>query len=167
MQPLIRIVDRGMRALLASLMAAMVVDVTWQVISRFILRDPSSVTEEIARFLLIWIGLLGSAWAYRRNIHLGIDILTTRLTGRKRFYSLLFTHAAALIFALSVMVIGGGRLVALTLELGQVSAALGIRMGVVYLAVPLSGALISLYAAGFLIETIRTSAATPDAGEPG
>jgi len=162
---LIRIVDRLLSGLLALLMAAMVLDVTWQVFSRFILRDPSSVTEEIARFLLIWIGLLGAAWAYRRKSHLGIDILTGRLTGRARAASRVFPHACALVFAAGVMGIGGWRLVRLTLDLNQVSASLGIPMGGVYLAVPMSGVLIGLYAAGFIVEAARESSesgAPPD-----
>lgn len=63
-------------------------------------------------------------------------------------------HLAALavaIFALAVMVAGGVNLVMLTLELEQVSAALGIPMGLVYLALPLSGLLIAFYALGDIV----------------
>ncbi|MGJ8675406.1 MAG: TRAP transporter small permease, partial [Pseudoalteromonas sp.] len=44
-------------------MVAIVAVVCWQVFSRFIMRSPSSYTEELARFLLIWIGVLGAAYA--------------------------------------------------------------------------------------------------------
>jgi TRAP-type C4-dicarboxylate transport system permease small subunit len=158
------IVDRTLKILLEVLMAAMVLDVTWQVVSRYLLRDPSSVTEEIARFLLIWIGLLGAAWAFRRRSHLGIDILTVRLKGRKRAAARVFTYAASIFFALLVMGIGGIRLVALTLELDQVSAALGLRMGYIYLAVPLSGLLIVFYAAAFILETVKDPEESRPAG---
>ena len=70
--------------ILIVLMAAMVLDVTWQVFTRFILRDPSSFTEELARFLLIWIGVLGAAYALKTKAHLGIDILTYKLKGVKK-----------------------------------------------------------------------------------
>ncbi len=56
-------VDFALEWLLVALMSLMVVNVLWQVATRFLLNDPSSFTEEIARYLLIWVGLLGSAYA--------------------------------------------------------------------------------------------------------
>ena len=50
------------------------------------------------------------------------------------------------VFAVSVLLVGGLRLVQFTLSLGQTSAALGVRIGYVYLALPLSGALITWFA---------------------
>ena len=52
--------------------------------ARFILKDPSSFTEELAGFLLIWIGLLGASYALYTRAHLGIDILTAKLKGTNR-----------------------------------------------------------------------------------
>jgi TRAP-type C4-dicarboxylate transport system permease small subunit len=49
------------------------------------------------------------------------------------------------IFAVAVMVVGGGQLVLLTYQLHQMSAALGIRISWIYLALPLSGLLIAFY----------------------
>ncbi|NIX00358.1 MAG: TRAP transporter small permease subunit, partial [Phycisphaerae bacterium] len=54
-------------------MGVLVIDVTWQVITRFVLKNPSSWTEELATYLLIWVGLLGAAVALHRGAHLGID----------------------------------------------------------------------------------------------
>ena len=59
------------------LMSVMVIDVSWQVASRFVFRAPSSFTEELAGFLLIWIGLLGAAYGFPTRAHLGIDLLVT------------------------------------------------------------------------------------------
>ena len=78
-------IDKALAAVLTSLMAGMVMAVTWQVFTRFILPRPSSVTEELARFLLIWIGVLGAAYALRTKSHLGIDVLAGRLTGFRRY----------------------------------------------------------------------------------
>ena len=44
------------------------------------------------------------------------------------------------------MVYGGSELVSLTLELEQISAALGVKMGLIYSVLPLSGGLIIAYA---------------------
>ncbi|MDZ7386733.1 MAG: TRAP transporter small permease subunit, partial [candidate division KSB1 bacterium] len=56
-----------------------------------------------------------------------------------------------LAFAFFVMVVGGIRLVRLTFILRQVSAALGIPIGYVYIVVPLSGVLIIYFALYFII----------------
>ena len=58
-----KIIDKGLELSLIFLMAFLVVDVLWQVLSRYILVSPSSVTDELAGYLLIWVGLLGAATA--------------------------------------------------------------------------------------------------------
>ena len=132
-------------------MAVSVVNVLWQVFTRFVLSDPSSYTEELARYLLIWIGLLGAAYASARLLHLAIDLLPRRLSGTPGIVVDLAVSTCVLAFAVAVLFVGGLRLVALTLSLGQTSAALGIPIGWVYLVLPLSGLLI----AGFALRDIR------------
>ncbi len=150
LKKLVQWIDRIMAIVLEGLMAFMVLDVTWQVLSRFAIRHPSPYTEEIARFLLIWIGLLGASYAYRQMMHLGVDVLVQKLSGNNRLWADAVVHSFVLLFAAFVMVWGGFRLVLLTLELDQISAALQIKMGYVYLVIPLSGLLISFYAILFL-----------------
>jgi TRAP-type C4-dicarboxylate transport system permease small subunit len=142
---MIGFLDRMLKVLVASCMALMVVVVTWQVVSRYALGDPSQWSEEVARMLLIWVGLLGGVFAYRENAHLGIDLLHQKVgaTGKRRLE--MITHISCGLFALSVLVIGGGSLVQLTWELKQTTAALGIPMAWVYAVLPLSGALIVFY----------------------
>jgi TRAP-type C4-dicarboxylate transport system permease small subunit len=140
---------------LVLLMVAMVLDVCWQVFTRFILNHPSSFTEELAGFFLIWIGLLGGSYAFHTKAHLGIDVLTYRLTGTRRRVVDVLINAFVLIFAVLVMGLGGLNLVRLTLALKQVSPALGIPMGYVYTVIPLSGTLLALYAVGFIQDAVR------------
>ncbi len=156
MRQLTRTIDKGLAVFLEILMAAMVLTVTWQVISRFILKAPSSYTEELARFLLIWIGILGSGYALRTKAHLGIDILPKYLQGYKRKMLEVFVYFLVILFAFFVLIIGGLRLVDLTFSLKQTSAAMGIPMGYVYLVLPLSGLLMVYYALAFIIEIIKT-----------
>lgn len=136
---------------IALLMALIVIDVSWQVVTRFIMGDPSSYTEELARFLLMWIGLLGAAYAYRRHSHLSLDILRHKLPAHRRLWANRLIHLVSLSFALVAMVYGGLQLVSLTLSLSQTSAALQIPIGYVYVCIPLSGLLISWFAVDNLI----------------
>jgi TRAP-type C4-dicarboxylate transport system permease small subunit len=146
-----KVVDRALGWVLAALMGVAVVNVLWQVFTRFVLADPSSFTDELARYLLIWIGLLGASYAAGRQMHLAIDLLPTKLTGFPRFYLGVLIEACIFLFALSVLVIGGIHLVVLTLMLGQTSAALHVPLGYVYLALPLSGLLMMFYSVGAVV----------------
>lgn len=146
MQSLLKKMDRLLEVILMILMATIVIDVSWQVLSRFIVGNPSSVTEEIARFLLVWIGLLGAAYAYRKHSHLGLDILTEKMSPARKHLAEIFSQVMSFIFAAWVMVYGGISLVKLQLDLGQTSAALEINMGYVYSVIPIAGVLICIYA---------------------
>ena len=67
--------NRVLEVFLVILMSVLVIDVLWQVFSRYLLSSPSSFTDELAGFLLIWVGLLGAAYVAGRKEHLAIDIL--------------------------------------------------------------------------------------------
>ncbi|MBN1421449.1 MAG: TRAP transporter small permease [Planctomycetes bacterium] len=127
-------------------MGISVVNVVWQVFTRYVLRNPSSYTEELARYLLIWIGLLGAAYATGRGMHLAIDLVPSHLRGAARRRLEMAIGLLVLAFALGGMVYGGSRLVWITLYLHQTSAALRIPLGCVYLAIPLAGLLMAFYA---------------------
>jgi TRAP-type C4-dicarboxylate transport system permease small subunit len=152
MNTLVKWVDTTLKWGLVLLMLAMVIDVSWQVMSRYLLQKPSSYTEEIARFLLIWISFLGASYAYRQQQHLGIDLLTAKLEGNKKRWASLFSYGVCGVFALLVLSYGGSQLVLLTLELQQVSGALGLPMFYIYSVIPLSGFLMLFYSAYFICQ---------------
>ena len=156
-------VDRWLGWVLVVLMGAAVLNVLWQVFTRFILGNPSAFTDELARYLLVWVGLLGAAYAGGKRMHLAIDLLPSRLTGRAHHALGLFIEACVFAFALFVMVVGGLQLVSLTLLLGQTSAALRLPLGLVYLVLPLSGGLLMFYAGLFMTEHFRMMQGRPPA----
>lgn len=149
------LVDKILSWVVVLLMAVITVNVLWQVFSRFVLQDPSSFTEELARYMLIWIGILGASYVAGQKLHLAIDLLSTKLTGKSNSVLEIFIQVCIFVFSLFVMVIGGIRLVSITLQLNQISAALQIHLGYVYLVLPLSGILMMFYSAYFVIEEIN------------
>lgn len=142
---MLSILDRALRLALIVLMGAMVLAVTWQVVSRYLLASPSSWTEEFARYDLIWIGMLGTAYAFRTQVHIGLDLLPRKLKGRRARLLQWFTLLVIIIFAVAVLVIGGGNLMLLTWQLRQTSAALGLPIAAVYSVIPLTGVLVTIY----------------------
>lgn len=140
-----QILDKTLGSILVFLMAVMVVAVSWQVFSRYILQSSSSFTEEIARFLLIWIGILGAAYVSGQQQHLSIDIIGPKLSPKKRMRLKIGINLLIILFCASVLVVGGSNLVYLNYLLGQTSAALNIPLGAVYVVIPLSGLLVITY----------------------
>jgi TRAP-type C4-dicarboxylate transport system permease small subunit len=146
MRTLRGIADKGIGVLLAALMAIAVLNVLWQVFTRFVLRDSSSFTEEAARYLLVWISVIGASYAVGGRMHLAIDLLPNAVAGRRGgIIVALMIDACVGLFAVLVLIIGGLMLVATTVSRGETSPALGITVGYVYAALPLAGAIMIFY----------------------
>ena len=92
--------DQFIQFTIAILMGVMVLNVTWQVVSRYLLRDPSSFTDELARYSMIWLGLLGAAYVSGKQGHLAIDVLVEKIQGKKLFYLQLFIHGMVIFLEL-------------------------------------------------------------------
>jgi len=137
--------DKWIGNFLVVLMALMVLNVTWQVVSRYVFQSPSSFTDELSRYMLIWVGMLGAAYVAGKNEHLAIDILLTKLKEKAQDKLMILINCCVLIFALVVMVIGGSNLVYLTFVLEQRSAVLQIPLAYIYAIIPFSGLLVIYY----------------------
>ena len=146
---------RALEGALGLAMAVLVLAVVWQVVSRFVINRPSSWTEELARALMIGVSFLGAAVAYARGGHLGVDYFVNRLSAPSRRVVTAAAHLAVAFFALVVMVYGGALLVGRVLALGQLTPALGLHVGHLYLPVPIGGGFIALFALEFAWESMR------------
>lgn len=136
-------IDAITKYLLAALMAILVVDVIWQVFSRYILQSPSTFTDELSRFLLIWVSLLGAAYASGQKMHLAIDLLPSKLNEDNNRRLKIGITTLIICFVTAVMIIGGSMLSYITFS--QPSPTLDIPMGLVYSIMPISGILILYY----------------------
>lgn len=138
-------IDKVLANALVVIMAVMVLNVLWQVFSRFLLGAPSSFTDELARYLLIWIGILGAAYVSGQNLHVAIDVLPKRFSERTQKRLKLIVSWLIILFSLCAFVIGGSRLVYIVYLLDQNSPALQVPLSLVYLVIPISGILIIYY----------------------
>ncbi|WP_417839946.1 TRAP transporter small permease [Tritonibacter scottomollicae] len=154
-----------LKAVITTIFVVLVACVSWQVISRYVLGTPSTVTDELARFLFMWLALIGGAYTLGLRRHLAIDLLTQQLSGRARTVSEAFVLFAIAGFAAFVMIRGGSQLVLKTMASGQVTPALQLPMGLVYGAIPFAGAIILFYCAIFAFELWRDGPSTPELGE--
>lgn len=158
MNRFILIMDKILSTLCVVLSSFLVCCVVWQVMSRYILNAPSTYTDEIARFLFIWVGLVGAAYALGKKKHLAIDLLSIKLENSPINQSRLFLviNLISIAFSAIIMCYGGMNLVLDTFSNGQISPVLGIQMGLVYFAIPLSGFFMLIYLIRDVYENLKT-----------
>jgi TRAP-type C4-dicarboxylate transport system permease small subunit len=148
--------NKVLELFLVILMSVLVLDVLWQVISRYILSSPSSFTDELAGFLLIWVGVLGAAYVAGRKEHLAIDILVQKSPPARQRLLLHIIYSLIFLFALSVMVTGGSVLMYTRFALQVKSAALELPLGYVYVVLPISGLIIMYYEVVHILQLRRS-----------
>lgn len=139
------LLDKWLGRLLVLLMVLMTLDVLWGVFTRYVMGSQASWSEELARYLMIWVALLGAAFASGQGAHLAIDLLKPRLGQKQQRRVNFLISILVCAFAFTVLVIGGGRLMYVTHKLGQMSPALEIPKSYVYVVIPIAGILIILY----------------------
>lgn len=157
------VIERVLGAAVALVVAVLVVDVLWGVVTRFVLGDPSTWTEEVATLLLMWVTFLGAVVGFSRHEHLGLDYFTKKLHPDAEKAMKVLAQLVVLAFAAIVLVKGGEVLVRRTLAEGQLTPALQIKMGYVYLVTPLAGVAIVLVSVLNIVETLyeKPTEATP------
>lgn len=150
--------SRTLEYILIFFMAMMVFSVVWQVFTRFILNDPSVFTDELSRYLLIWIGILGGAYTFSIKRHLALELLITRLNARNQHVLNIVINCLVFLFAAVALVYGGWIFMMSTLHHNQLSPGLAIAgnhlpIGYVYAVAPLSGVIICYCA---LIDIVKS-----------
>ncbi|MBW3467988.1 TRAP transporter small permease [Arthrospiribacter ruber] len=150
------IIDKSVSMALILLMGAMVLNVTWQVLSRYVVQTPSSFTDELSRYMLIWLGMLGAAYVAGKDQHLAIDILPQKLEGKSKVRLIVFINLIVMAFAFIAMVLGGSNLVYITYILEQKSATLQVPLAYIYIIIPVSGILVMYYNFYQIFITLKT-----------
>ena len=145
MKTMIDIVYKGLERIISYLvlvlLSLMVIIVFANVVSRYYLHFSLAWSEEVARFMLVWLVFLGSFLAYVNDEHLGLDILV------KKFPPLLRKSVAIgvnllVIFALYAVMEGGYLMMIANFD--WLSSAAEIPQGYVYLIIPVSCGLMIL-----------------------
>lgn len=159
---------KALDAVLIVAVGLLVLDVVWGVFTRYAMGAQAKWTEELARFLLVWVALLGGAVAFGTKGHLGVDFFVGKFHPDARKLMAIVGHVIVLFFAGAVFLYGGIRVVADALAMEQMTPALGWKMGHVYLALPIAGVFMILFTVENLLEAIATPAvALQEAEEPG
>ncbi|MDO5453923.1 MAG: TRAP transporter small permease [Corynebacterium sp.] len=131
-------------AVSVTLFTVLVATTTWQVVSRQILNEPSTWSEELARLLFVWLSFLGSAFLFGERGHIAVDFLARKLPFAGQRVAQIFVQAMVLLFALVGLVWGGYLAASIAWE--QNLTALPFTIGWVYLVIPIAGVFIAIFA---------------------
>ena len=148
-----KIIDKIIEILCTLIMGYMVIDVCWMVIARFVLKNPSTTSEEVLRYLLVWTTMVGGAYAYGRRKHLAITMLTKKLSPSGQKVLDIYVQLVVIVFCIIVMIMGDLRLVETTFN--QISSALHLPMPYVYASILVGGVLIVFYSIIFILEDLK------------
>lgn len=139
------ILDKLILSVSSFALILLVITVTWQVFSRYVLNDPSSWTDELARYTMVWLGLLGASYLFGIKGHLAITLLDGYLKGKAHLALHLLINLISASFVSLAMLKGGLALMGRTTT--QLSPALQLPMSTVYLILPISAVIILFYIA--------------------
>jgi TRAP-type C4-dicarboxylate transport system permease small subunit len=152
-----RLLVKALEGFLSAAFIVLTLDVLWGVFSRYVVGEQSRWTEELAIYLLVWISLLGAAVTYAERGHLGVDYFVAKMDPAAQKVAAISIELLVSSFALFALVLGGFTLVEKTLVSGQMSPALDIKMGYVYLAAPISGVFFLAFSVEHLLEIFKGS----------
>jgi len=144
--------DSFLEILLVLIFISMFVIALIQVFTRFVLNDPASWTEELARYLMVWMAFIGAGVGLKYGLHMSLDIITERITGRASFILQLLSVIFIMICGL-LIVVYGNRLTAIGRE--RISMALFFSMDKVFVIIPISGCIIVLNSAENLWRVLK------------
>jgi TRAP-type C4-dicarboxylate transport system permease small subunit len=106
-----------------------------QVVMRYVFRSPFVWSEELARYLLIWLSMMGTSLAVRESRHISVDFLPVFLGPRTYALFATIAHIGNLIFCV-LMIWYAVPIIIRLAGIGQLSPSLGIPMWLIYAAVP-------------------------------
>ncbi|WP_036489380.1 TRAP transporter small permease [Pseudovibrio exalbescens] len=135
-----RTLERALAVITSVMLVILVGLAVWQVFTRYVLQQPALFTEELLRFSMIWMALLGSAYAFGIKQHLALTYFRDALTGWRRKAIVLFNNLVVLFFAYFILFLGGMRAVDSTMT--QFSPIMRLAMGQVYLILPITAVLV-------------------------
>lgn len=159
LQRIEHVIDAALRPVVFAGMAALIGVITLQIVSR-VFFQAVGWTEEVARFLLVWITFLGATLAFQRGRHIAVTFVVEALPAPLQRVARIAAVLVALGFMIALMVIGYRYM---QVQSFQKSASLRLSMTWVYAVIPLCSALMAWYA---LVDLVGLIVRGSTDGEP-
>ncbi len=157
--------DKTIEVFACVIMTMMVLVACWQVISRYVFNDPSTFSEELLRFSLVWLSVIGLAYVAGKTEHISLTLFLDKFPRNLVKYWNMLIQIVFILFAVYIMIIGGWKVSSNAMM--QVSPVLQLSMGKVYYALPLSGVLIIVYSLMNIVDLLKPQRINLIGGEKG
>lgn len=152
MQNCCRRLNTGIEYLLFTIGFSMALLVAAQVFYRYVLNNSLFWSEELARYMLVWISFLGATTAYYKGLHPGVDFIVSRLSAAQQRWTATLVHLVSISLFLTITVAGFQFAYFIR---HQISPALGIEKWVILAVIPISGIILTGYALTALACTVK------------
>lgn len=116
---------------------------TYQISARYILKDPSTISEELISYSFAWMSMFAASYVFGKRDHMRMVFFVEKFSKKEQLYIGILSEIVILLFAFGVLVCGGKAITELTMT--QISPALRISMGYVYSVLPTCGVITSIY----------------------
>lgn len=151
MKSLAQLVGKALEALCVFILAAMSILVFVNVVLRYGFNSSISVTEEVSRYMFVWLAFLGAVLAFSENQHVSVTVLTDKLSPVGRSLLRLVTDAAMLFCCYLII---DGSWIQFQLNLNNLAPISGLPQGITYLASVIAGSLIGILIVARMFTTI-------------
>ncbi|GMT42042.1 MAG: hypothetical protein IEMM0002_0453 [bacterium] len=139
----IYLLDRFEEIRISSFLALAAIISFTQVVLRYLFSASITWAAEASTFLLIWTALIGASYGVRKKIHIGVDTFINLLPDRWYRLSVIAAPVISLVYTVALAWLGIF-FIRFMIMIGQVSPDLEWPMWVVFLVVPLSGAMMTI-----------------------
>ncbi len=146
-------ITRTLNGLAGISFLAMVILTCWQVLTRYVLQNPSTWSEELVGYLFAWMSLLGASLVTCERGHMNIPIIVERFSAPVQKLLNCLGEVIAFLFSAVILVFGGVQIT--TLAMGQMTSSLGVPIGIFYIVLPLCGVLNMIYTVLNIIDILQ------------
>lgn len=147
------LMDKILSAVCALLLLFMTALATYQVASRYIFKNPSTMSEDLLSYSFVWVSLLGTALVFGQKDHMSLTLFSDKFTGKGKLALSVFTELLIISTAVVVFLFGGR--IFMGVGALQMSPTLNIQMNWVYVILPVTGLLIIIYNIINIIHSIQ------------
>lgn len=153
-----RRLDRFMEVFCVGIITVMVLLVTWQIIARYILNDPSSISEVLTRYLFVWLVITTATYVFGQKDHMCITFLKDKLPAKIKRIVNVVIELITIVFAVSVMIVGGFFIT--RMQMVQIDSTLHIATGIIYSIIPICGIITVFYCICNIVDFWKTPQST-------
>lgn len=128
---------------------------TYQILVRYILKSPSTISEELISYSFAWMSMFAASYIFGKRDHMRMVFFIERFNKDIQIKIGILTEIVVLLFAIGVLISGGAYIT--TLSITQTTPALGISMGYIYMVLPVCGIITAIYSILNIFDLMKKS----------